>query len=60
LWRASRLPRYLCHVDLKLAKESLRLTKSPGPDGISSVWLRHSYELIKFHLVALISACFFP
>jgi len=40
---------YVTLVDLKLAMESLRLTKSPGPDGISSVWLRHSYELIKFH-----------
>ncbi len=33
-------------------------TKSPGPDGISSVWLSHSFDLIKFHLVALFSACF--
>jgi hypothetical protein len=48
---------YVTLVDLKLAMESLRLTKSPGPDGISSVWLRHSYEPIKFHLVALFSAC---
>jgi hypothetical protein len=49
---------YVTLVDLKLAMESLRLTKSPGPDDISSVWFSHSYELIKFHLVALYSACF--
>ena len=49
---------YVTLDDLKLAMESLRLTKSPGPDGISSVWLSHSFDLIKFHLVALFSACF--
>jgi hypothetical protein len=49
---------YVTLDDLKLTMESLRLTKSPGPDGIFSVWLRYSYKLIKFHLVALFSACF--
>ena len=49
---------YVTFPDLKLAFESLRLTKSPGPDGISAVWLSHAFELIKSHLVALFSACF--
>ncbi len=49
---------YVTLDDLKLAMESLRITKSPGPDGIYAVWLSHSFDLIKFHLVALFSACF--
>jgi hypothetical protein len=48
---------YVTLADLKLAMDSLRLNKSPGLDGIFSVWLNHSFEL-KFHLEALFSACF--
>jgi hypothetical protein len=32
--------------------------KSPSPDGISSVWLSHAFEVIKFHLLALFSTYF--
>jgi hypothetical protein len=43
--------------DVKQAFDSVRLSKSAGSDCISSVWLSHCFETIKYHLVALFSSC---
>jgi hypothetical protein len=44
--------------EVKQAFDSVRLSKSAGSDGISSIWLNHSFDLIKSHLAALFSVCF--
>jgi len=49
---------YVSLSDVEQAFDSMRLTKSPGPDGISPDWLKLSFNLVKAHLLALFAVCF--
>ena len=49
---------YVSLSDVEQAFDSMRLTKSPGPDGISPDWLKLSFNLVKNHHLALFAVCF--
>lgn len=47
----------ISRTEMIAQKESMRLTRAPGSDGFSAVWLHHSFDLIISHIQAIFNAC---